>query len=157
MKADHPGSRFRHLAAPFLALLFMPIAVDAAEGDRAVRVEPARTIFEAGEPIEVLVLNGSSAPVFVANCGSLQPEVFVEEHFEALPPTPCTEEGPARILPPGESRLTLPVPPELVGKTGRVALIYGTGCIEGRSLSRGRCADFATVRSGNFLLRAPVP
>jgi hypothetical protein len=140
---------------PF-ALLLSPIALHAAGGGSIVRVEPARMIFEAGEQIELLVFNESSASIFVAGCGSLQPEVFIEEHYEPLPPTPCDEEGPARALPSGESRMSLAVPPDLVGKTGRVALIYGIGCIEGRSLSRGRCTDFGTVRSGSFLLKAPA-
>lgn len=129
----------------------------AAEPQGEVAVAPTRLAFSAGGAIELRVTNTSDAPIFVAACGALQAEILVDEHYEPLPPTFCQEEGLAQSLPVGESRLSLPAPIGLAGRTGRVALVFGLGCVDKRPLSRARCSDFRTVWSGNFRVKPVVP
>lgn len=129
----------------------------AADPQREVAVAPTRLAFSAGGAIELRVTNTSDAPIFVAACGALQAEILVDEHYEPLPPTFCQEEGLAQPLPVGESRLSFPVPTGLVGRTGRVALVFGFGCVEKRPLSRARCSGFRTVWSGNFQVKPVAP
>ena len=126
----------------------------ASEPQSGVVVTPTTSAFSADGDIKLQVTNTSDAPIFVAACGALQAEILVDEHYEPLPPTSCEEEGLAQSLPVGESRLSLPVPIGLVGRTGRVALVFGLGCVEKRPLSRARCNDFRTVWSGNFRIKS---
>jgi len=143
----------RSAAVLFLVVLGVPVMAAAPN----VSLEPARTIFEAGETIEFRVVSERNSPIFIPGCGALQPEIFVEDRYDVLPPPSCADEGVGRVLNPGTNSLRLDPPPELVGETARVSMVYGIGCVEGRPLSRARCSDFNTVWSGNFRLKAPAP
>jgi hypothetical protein len=132
-------------------------SASAADPQSEVSVAPTASAFSAGGDIEFQVTNLSAASIFVAACGSLQAEILVDEHYEPLPPTPCQEEGLAQSLPVGDSKLSFPAPAELAGRTGRVALVFGLGCVQKRPLSRARCSDFRTVRSRNFRIKSAGP
>jgi len=126
VKSVQSGRKSAVVWTSIVALLATLSISQAAEPAEGIRVEPARPVFEAGEAIEVVVSNESAAPIFVASCGALQGELLVDEHYEAVAPPSCVEEGAARLLAVGKSSLFLPVPPELVGQTGRVALVLGS-------------------------------
>ena len=128
--------------------------MQVSAADEPVRVEPTKTIFSSDEKIELRVVNGGDDLVFIPGCGALQPEVFIDDRYEVLPPPFCEGEGQARALGPGETLVVLSNPVGLEGKIGRVSMVYGTKCLEGRRLSRARCKNFSTVWSGNFRLKA---
>ena len=149
-----------------MKLLFQTLSVlvlsalltfQAFAAEERIRVEPTKTIFSVDEKIELRVLNGGDEPIFIPGCGALQPEVFVDDRYEVLAPPSCEGEGVARVLAPGEALVVLPRPEGLAGQIGRVSMVYGSKCLEGRRLSRARCKNFSTTWSGNFRLKAEPP
>jgi hypothetical protein len=129
------------------ALAFAQAPAADAHG---IKVETGRSLYVAGDVVEITVTNAGKEPVYLQGCGSYHVEVFENERYSSLPSERCVSEGDALLVPPGTLQLKYEATGERQGQILRVALAYGWGCQPERPLSQARCAGFASAWSPSF-------